>query len=240
MEEDEGILSENDLSVAFNSAARILRLEDYYVKAKFYGYAGLKSTVYSDANRIITAKVSDGFRSASDEAALGLALELLSKAFRRRVPAPALRYVTAYDEAFDGKSAMSLHDTLRRTRGRKRTGAAQGATFDLQRVLDKVICDYPLTFNGVARPAVHWSRKKSRQRLAFYDSAFRDIVVSRAFDSLSVPQYVVEYLIFHELLHAKHDVRFGKRKRVHHREFRKDEKRFALYRQADDFLNRRA
>ncbi len=236
-ETGEGFLSEEDLLIAFNSAAKILKLEEYFVKARFHGYAGLKSTVYADANKIITAKVSDGFRGASEEAALGLALELLSKAFRKRVPEEAWRFVEAYDNAFDGKSAMSLHDSLRRTRGRKRTGDSYGKAFDLQDVLAKVVKEYPFTFNGVGRPGIHWSRKRSRQRLAFYDSAFNDIVVSRAFDSPKVPAYVIEYLVFHEMLHAKHDVEFGRRKRVHHQRFRKDERRFAFYKEANAFLD---
>ena len=239
-EEGGGFLSDNDLLVAFNSAAKILKLDGYYVKARFHGYAGLKSTVYADANRIINAKVSDGFRGASDEAALGLAVELLSKAFRKGVPENAARFVRAYDEAFDGAGAMKLHDSLRRTRGRKRHGEAKGRAFDLQEVLGKVIREYPFTFNGVGRPEIHWSRNRSRQRLAFYDSAFNDIVVSRAFDSPRVPEYVVEYLVFHELLHAKHDVEFndaGRRKRVHHAGFKKDEKRFALFKEANSFLD---
>ncbi|MFH1106510.1 MAG: hypothetical protein V1787_01295 [Candidatus Micrarchaeota archaeon] len=238
-ERDEGFLSEDDLLIAFNSAARILNLDGYFVKARFHNYAGLKSTVYADANKIISARVSDGFRGASDEAALGLALELLSKAFRRTVPSSATRFVDSYDEAFDGQSAMRLHDSLRRTRGRRRKGGSKGRAFDLEQVLAKVLADYPLTFNGLERPFIHWSREKSRQRLAFYDSAFNDIVVSRTFDLPTVPQYVLEYLVFHELLHAKHDLQFKRgRKRVHHPAFKRDERRFALFAEADEFLDR--
>lgn len=231
-------LSDDDLLIAFNSAAKILELGEYFIKARFHCYAGLKSTVYADANKIITAKVSDGFKAASEEAALGLALELLSKAFKKSVPEEARRFVEAYDDAFDGRSAMELHDSLRRTRGRKRMEDSKGSAFDLQAVLEKVLKEYPFTFNGIRKPAVHWSRSRSRQRLAFYDSAFNDIVVSREFDSPRVPQYVLEYLVFHELLHAKHDLQFSNgRKRVHHAGFRKDEKRFALFKEASAFLD---
>ncbi|MBU1197913.1 hypothetical protein KJ765_05390 [Candidatus Micrarchaeota archaeon] len=229
-----------DLLVAFHSAAHLLELsENYLIKADFVPFAGLKSTIRIDrGNRILSARVSDGFKAASPEALLGLALELTSKVTRRKLPDAVQPFADAYQEMFDGKEAMRLHDSLRKTRGRKRKANEKGKHVDLKTLLERVWTMYPYTFQGTLKPTVHWSRSRSRRRLAFYDSAFNAIVVSKRFDHERTPHYFIEYLLFHELLHAKHDVEYGNRKRVHHQAFKSDEKRFALYQEAQEYLKR--
>lgn len=232
--EPPALLVEEDVLVAFHSAAKLLGLStDFSIEASFYPYAGLKSTVYVDRHeKKIVGRVSDGLKAASPEQLLGLALDLTAKVFRRAVPDAATRFVNAYRQGVNGEQAFALHDALRKTRGRRRTESAQGAHVDLDAVLAKVWSDYPLTLQGLEKPAIHWTTHKSRQRLAFYDSAFHDVVVSRAFDRQDTPAYFLEYLVFHELLHAKHGTRHGARNRVHHRAFKEDERKFALYKEA--------
>ena len=49
-------------------------------------------------------------------------------------------------------------------------------------------------------------------------------------DSPSVPRYLVEYVVYHEMLHIKFPVeRRGQRRIVHSREFRDAEKKFPQY-----------
>jgi len=65
------------------------------------------------------------------------------------------------------------------------------------------------------------------------------IFVSRFFDSADVPLAVTEYVMFHEMLHVKHqsEVR-DSRLIVHTSEFRTEEKRFAHYEEAKLWLKR--
>jgi len=63
--------------------------------------------------------------------------------------------------------------------------------------------------------------------------------VSRVFDHPAVPRYVVEYIVYHEMLHLKHPVKLrGSRRCVHSREFLQDEKRFPQLAAAQRFLRR--
>ena len=78
-----------------------------------------------------------------------------------------------------------------------------------------------------------WSPKRSRTSLGHYDPAHHSITISRLLDSLQVPRCVVEYLVFHEMLHIKYPTeRRGPRRIVHSRNFRAEEKRFPQYEQA--------
>jgi predicted metal-dependent hydrolase len=54
-----------------------------------------------------------------------------------------------------------------------------------------------------------------------------------------VPQYVVEYIVYHEMLHLKHPVKLrGSRRCVHPPEFQAEEKLFGQFEQAKQFLRR--
>src|SRR5439155_21998585 len=101
--------------------------------------------------------------------------------------------------------------------------------------LDAIFEDLNLKFfHGLlARPQMSWSSERARNRLGHYDPAHNAIVVSRVFDHPRVPQYAVEYIVYHEMLHLKHPVRLrGSRRCVHSAEFQAEEKMFPQLAQA--------
>jgi hypothetical protein len=72
-----------------------------------------------------------------------------------------------------------------------------------------------------------WSQTKTRRILGHYDPAHNAIIISRIFDHVAVPRYVLEYIVYHEMLHLKHPVRLrGSRRCVHSAEFQAEEKLF--------------
>jgi predicted metal-dependent hydrolase len=89
----------------------------------------------------------------------------------------------------------------------------------------------------MGRPQLTWSRDHARNRLGHYDPAHNTIVISRVFDHPRVPRFVVEYIVFHEMLHLKHPVKLrGSRRCVHSREFIAEERAFPELEQAERFL----
>jgi len=231
-------LDEHDLEIAFNTAALLLGVRPQ-VQAKFYDFAGLKATASLRAG-IVTAKASRGFRSATSEALVGLALSLLSKLYKIRIPPSAEGYARAYKEFSNRTSSSSLHDALRERRGRKGNISPQGSFFDLLASLNKVLTMYPEVLAGKQAPDITWSPGKSRRILAWYDSAFNKIVVNRKLDRPGMPDYVIDYLVYHELLHIKHRTTYhaeSLRRCVHSREFKQDEKRFIMYDLAEKWLD---
>ncbi len=65
------------------------------------------------------------------------------------------------------------------------------------------------------------------------------IVINRQLDRETVPHFVVEYVMYHEMLHVKHPMRFERcRRKSHSPEFRREEKKYADYGRAMKFLDR--
>ena len=75
--------------------------------------------------------------------------------------------------------------------------------------------------------------------LGCYDPALDQIVINRKLDHERVPEYVVAYVMYHEMLHQKHPVRFARcRRESHSASFRAEERQFKEYGRAMKFLRR--
>ena len=200
------------LEEAFYSAEAMLGKKNP-VHASFESYAGLKAKVQL-RNGTITAKVSDGFENAEREVLVGLALTLLGGMFKRKMENG---YTHAYKEFASRESTSGFHDTLRKLRGRGKKLEPHGRHHDL-------------------------SKNKSRRVLGFHDGAFNSITINRILDSDRVPSFVVQYVVFHELLHCKHKVLFQRgesmRRTIHPKAFKDDEQRFPFAEKANDWLQR--
>ncbi|HIH19867.1 TPA: hypothetical protein HA244_01225 [Candidatus Micrarchaeota archaeon] len=224
------------LEEAFYSAEAMLGKKNP-VHASFESYAGLKAKVQL-RNGTITAKVSDGFENAEREVLVGLALTLLGGMFKRKMENG---YTHAYKEFASRESTSGFHDTLRKLRGRGKKLEPHGRHHDLNAVRDflfsvygNILCD--------SKPEIGWGGKKSRRVLGFHDGAFNSITINRILDSDRVPSFVVQYVVFHELLHCKHKVLFQRgesmRRTIHPKAFKDDEQRFPFAEKANDWLQR--
>ncbi len=233
----ERALDGGDLALCAYSACSMLSLYDYSVDASFFPFRSLKATAECDFNlRKITLRASDGFSAAPQDVLTGLSLSLFSRFARKKTENA---YTRAYREFMKRKSTFELNNSIRQRRAITRKNGFAGENFNLKEMMLRVSSEYEIFFpDGV--PSVSWSRTKSRRRLGFYDDALNEVVISRVFDSPKVPSYVVEYVVFHELLHAKHEARFERGKsmqcRVHYGEFKRDEKSFAKYAAAEEWL----
>ena len=59
----------------------------------------------------------------------------------------------------------------------------------------------------------------------------------RVLDRANIPQYVVAYVMYHEMLHVKHPTKYVRcRRKSHSPQFRSEEKIFAEYARAMKFL----
>ena len=84
------------------------------------------------------------------------------------------------------------------------------------------------------RPRLTWSRTKSRRILGRYDSTHRTIFISLLFDSQHIPDVVLDYVLYHEMLHSvvPDETISRNRRRVHTEEFNRRERQFPDYRRA--------
>jgi hypothetical protein len=169
---------------------------------------------------------------APDNVLRAIAHILVAKMYRKPIDREHAsryrRYVTA--------THMSRKAHLvRQIRGRKRIASPQGDTYDLEAIFEELNLKF---FHGLlARPQMTWSSERARNRLGHYDPAHNAIVVSKVFDHPRVPRFVVEYIVYHEMLHLKHPVKVrGSRRCVHPPEFQAEERLFPRLDDARRFL----
>lgn len=97
-------------------------------------------------------------------------------------------------------------------------------------------------FEGtMPRPRLSWSRQITARKFGHYDSIEDAVMLSRTIDAADVPEYVVDFVMYHELLHIKHGAKWqGGRRHVHTPEFRRDERQFHKYAEAREAIDRLA
>ena len=116
---------------------------------------------------------------------------------------------------------------------------ARGGAYDLNDVFDRINTAY---FRGeVKRPKLFWSRSLTRRKFGHYDWVGDAVMVSRTLDDSNLPGYIVEFVMYHELLHKTLGLRWsGQRQYAHTAEFYLAEKRFAQHAAAEAAIKRLA
>jgi hypothetical protein len=215
-----------DLNEIFRRVYSRLRIKSPVasIGARFYPFAGLRSTVTLRSGAVI-ARVSDLLMEASPLVLEALAEILLARVFRRRPSREARECYLAY--TFQ-PAMRSRIDAARRDRGSKRLLPARGSHHDLEEIFHSLNRRF---FHGeIPSARLGWSHNNSRRILGHYDSGHATIIISRKLDSPSVPRYLVEYVVYHEMLHIRFPVeRRGHRRVLHSREFKEAEKKFPKY-----------
>jgi len=117
------------------------------------------------------------------------------------------------------------------------TEQPRGAFHDLGQAFDRVNEQF---FNGkMPRPRLIWSRSFTGRKFGHYDYLRDAVMVTSSLDRPDVPPFVVEYLMYHELLHKKHGTRWKNgRGYAHTPAFQAEERRFPRYHEADAIINR--
>jgi hypothetical protein len=183
---------------------------------------------------VLVVWVSDLIAGAPATVREALAWILMSKLFRRKPPA---HWVLHYRQFMNRRDVRHTHQTVRQVRGRKYVSGAQGVHYDLDPLYDELRDRYfdPL----MPKPQLGWSRKASRSLLGHFDHVHNAIILSSLLDRPEVPRLVVDYILYHEMLHLKHPVEHrGSRRRVHTREFRQDEKLFEGFFEVREMLKK--
>ena len=227
------IKAESQLETIFKDALKSLvnKTPLPEIEVEFYPYTGLTSKIRMRSGRI-HARVSDILKDAPPEVIFALASILIAKLYRRRIPSHLNDVYRDYSLRHPVREAI---DTARRERGYKLLTHPQGRHYDLHAMFDEMNRRY---FGGeMRRPVLSWSRQNSRRILGHQDHIHDAIVLSRALDDAKTPRFVVEYVLYHEMLHIKHPTRFvNDRKVMHGREFRADERRFERFEEAKKWL----
>jgi predicted metal-dependent hydrolase len=200
---------------------------------RYFPYANIDSTIrLQEGHERVIVKISDLLEGAPAPIQEALAHILLRKLYRKP---PAEKYNRRYRMYLNRSDVRRKAMVVRQMRGRKRILSAKGTAYNLEEIFEDLNRRF---FGGLlARPQLTWSPRRSRRQLGHFDPAHNAIVISRLFDSPEVPRYLVEYIMYHEMLHLKHPVEYRSHRRcVHTEEFRENERRFPFYTQANKLL----
>jgi hypothetical protein len=204
-------------------------------RVEFYAYSSLVLTIRR-REEVIYVRFSDLLRRAPIAVLEGAAALLLSRVYRREAP---LSLVDPYLEYARSDRTRTRMNRMRRGRVRLAATNPRGDHFDLEKLFDELNKNY---FGGsLQRPHIGWSMKNWRRQFGCYDPGPNQILLNRRMDRPGVPQFAVEYVLFHEMLHVKHPTRRSGCSLVSHsREFREEEKLFAEFERARRVLDRLA
>ncbi len=199
----------------------------------FYPYIGINHTI-----RIREREVFIRIGRICEEMPLvghkGLAYILVGKLLRKKIPSGAREVYSAYikSDAVRLKAAAS-----KSSRGRKIVTTSKGSVYDLDEIFARLNTQY--FAESIAKPVLTWSAKKTYRILGHHDATHKHIAISTSLDSPTVPKYVVEYVVFHEMLHIHHPTKHINGRRYNHTTaFKNDEKKFAYFVEAEKWIER--
>ena len=199
---------------------------------EFYPYSSLVITLRRRGD-VVYVRFSDLLRRAPLPVLEGAAALLLARVYRRRPQRALVRPYLEY--ARSGRTRNRIH-LLRRCRFRPAPASPRGAHHDLVPLFDRLNERY---FSSLLeRPHISWSSRSWRRQFGSYDPGPNQIVLNRRMDRPGIPQFVVEYVLYHEMLHVKHPTRRSGCGLISHSpEFRVEEKRYEHFHAARKFLD---
>lgn len=112
---------------------------------------------------------------------------------------------------------------------------ARGNAYDLRDSFNRINDQY---FGGkMALPRLTWSRTLTGRKFGHYDWIADTVMVSRTLDDRNVPPMVMDFIMFHELLHKFHGLHWvNGRGYAHTAEFQQDERKFEQWKEAERIL----
>jgi hypothetical protein len=206
------------------------------VRAVRVRFLPFRATLYSfkmDRTRTAAVKFHVAFRRASDAVILQAARLMLCRVRKIRHTLPRSEYDTF---------VRSLPPTEFKLPGarqaRKMSYGAQGMCRHLEESFRRINEAY--FSSQLKQPELCWSPVRARRILGSYQERCDRLIVSRVFDSPSVPLFVLDFLMYHELLHKFLGVgrRGDGRRCMHGPEFKELERKFSRFEEAQEFIKR--
>jgi hypothetical protein len=201
------------------------------IDVRFYPYAGLRHTIRLRSGQVYV-RLSDIVKDSPPEVLRSLAFVLVARLLGKKIPPVHDRTYRDYSLT---PAMMRSSDLARRGRGRKMISSAHGNAYDLDKMFAKLNRRY--FDSALEKPTLTWSQRKTRSILGHHDRVYETITISKSLDSTQVPEWFVEFILYHEMLHIKHAARMINGRRYYHTAaFRLDERRHAKYEEAQRWL----
>ena len=200
------------------------------LEASFYTTRSLNHKIRLDRGKIYL-QIAEALRTAPEKIIRTLIIILVLKLYKFKVDRQLYRI---YRNFLEENPHLIPANKIRKPSTKY---TPYGRFFDLEALFDQLNRQY---FNDrLIKPKLGWSLRKSYRRLGFFSAEKNLLVISRVFDSPNVPTQVVQYLLYHEMLHMAHPVvNVNGRRRIHSSEFRQQEKNFPDYDQIQKWIKK--
>ncbi len=200
------------------------------IKAQFHPYRSLRHTIEWNY-RLINLKISQYLSDAPPNILEDLAVILLAKVYKIK---PDKTIKDSYRNYAD-----SLSNKLpKRKKIIPKHYFPQGEYYNLKDMFERLNNTY--FSNKLNVKYIGWSKNKSYTRLGYYDRERELLVVSKIFDSKKVPINVVEYLVYHEMLHIFiPTTTVNGRRKIHPPNFKQLEKKFPDYEKIQNWIKKK-
>ena len=201
------------------------------IEVCFYPYIGINHTIRVRRGKVFV-RIGEICRAMPLNEQKALAYILVAKLFRKKVPPKAREIYSAFIKRQEIREQATAN---KKTRGRKIVSSAQGDVYDLDEIFDALNRTY--FGNSLPKPVLSWSARRTYRILGHHDSTHETVIVSRSLDDQKVPQFVVEYVVFHEMLHIFHPTEHRNGRRFNHTPaFRRNERKFLYFEAAEDWI----
>jgi hypothetical protein len=220
------------LAVHLQTLERLERFARQTVKGKLPVRVALANPAalyrMDNTGRSLALTVHEGFAGAPDEVLEALAGITLSRRSARRS-----QVIRAYAA---GEEFLKISRKLAAGGKDGHPAAVEKDLEPLVEAFERINREF---FSGsLARPTLAWSRGLTYREFGQYQPASDRVSISRSLADPSVPGYVLDFVMYHELLHKKLGVKIvGKRHYAHTAEFHREEKRFPRYEEAKECIN---
>jgi len=215
------------MEAAFQQVGRRFGFDQ--IEASYYPFKEFKTT-WERMGSEVTFKVTDYLQGAGDDIHQDFATCLFTRIQRQRreVYTPKVRDFLRSE----GFVRMNQEKYLRRSRNL--TLSSFGTVYDLEVLLGSLrrkglVEDGTGTF-------LSWTDKPNRFRMGYCSVLMKVVAISSALDRADVPDYVAEYVLYHEMLHLKMGT--DSLRSYHDADFKREERRYPRWREAENWLKK--
>ncbi|EQA37114.1 SprT-like family protein [Leptospira inadai serovar Lyme str. 10] len=193
------------------------------IELKFYPYRNGTSSLQFK-NGILTCKLHDSFKNVDLVTAESLAKLLISRLLRQTVEA-------------GWKTVVQEHlNKIPRLAAPVKTYPAKGNHYDLNRVFAYITKKF-FPAQNLSDVRIEWSPRKGERRIGTYDKETLTIRISPTLDHPDIPEFVLEHVVHHEILHHLFPVQRNKNRNIIHGwEFKRKEREYDRYEEAAHWL----
>ena len=202
------------------------------VDAEFASFKDFKST-WRRSGTSIRFQISDYFHGAEPIILYDFSKSLFYKIKKQKFDGPSSDRLRSWLHSDD---FVNRNQNLFIERSRNITATPKGEVYDLSETYNALVAKGLI--EEQKNISLNWTITRNCMRVGCCSVLMRVISISSLLDSENIPQYVHEYVLYHELLHLDNSLTSGRRH--HSKAFKAHEKMYPKWKESEEWLTRLA